>query len=308
MPRHPKGTTAGFKVKPRPRPKDLYGENEDLPVNHDWSHGKWTKDGDQWKPDPNGKQIIMSPIREQKDGEGTCAYHATSVCIEAAYNIKYNSDLPIQLSVQELLDCVKFKVENYKSSTRLKVILDWVVDNYLSLESDYKHTTGNLGSDCLGKGKGADWKAVTIMKKDFTDEEKEEVREKEVLRLVHEQPIIVVFDATNTFVEWSGKEIYRGVTIDDEEGASAITPKEDHEDLQKHAMLLVGYGTTEDGKTNYWIVRNSWGLSFGEGGYGKVARASSLPGGETLITKIFTVEAAKVKEKVPSMAQEQEDD
>jgi hypothetical protein len=38
-----------------------------------------------------------------------------------------------------------------------------------------------------------------------------------------------------------------------------------------HAMVLVGYGTTVDG-TPYWILRNSWGDSWGEAGYMRIRR------------------------------------
>ncbi|CAL1412806.1 unnamed protein product [Linum trigynum] len=87
------------------------------------------------------------------DEDCTNTYQATNVCNVTAHNIKYSSELSIQLSVQELLDYMNYKSVEYKDSARVEVILNWVVDNHFSLKENYLHTTGKLGINYLEKEK-----------------------------------------------------------------------------------------------------------------------------------------------------------
>ncbi|CAJ0953468.1 unnamed protein product, partial [Mesorhabditis belari] len=46
-----------------------------------------------------------------------------------------------------------------------------------------------------------------------------------------------------------------------------------------HAVAVMGYGTTDTG-IDYWLVRNSWGPTWGEDGYFKIRRGTNVAGCE----------------------------
>lgn len=75
---------------------------------------------------------------------------------------------------------------------------------------------------------------------------------------VRKQPVSVGIDAGGGFMS------YKGGVLDDSAGCDGEV---------NHGVLVVGF------TADYWIVKNSWGESWGESGYVRMARNSTKPGG-----------------------------
>merc|ERR1719262_1079710 len=89
-------------------------------------------------------------------------------------------------------------------------------------------------------------------------------------------PITVAIEPAMDFMYYKSG-VYRSVQKDkDEHKPSEEWVKVDH------AVLLVGWGVDKSGKEprKYWLVQNSWGPEWGEGGYIRMARGENESGVE----------------------------
>ncbi|KAM0961237.1 hypothetical protein ACFX13_020969 [Malus domestica] len=86
--------------------------------------------------------------------------------------------------------------------------------------------------------------------------------EADINKAVSMQPISVAIVASQAFQAYKG-----GLFTDDNCGTNL-----------NHAVTIIGYGTTED-DTPYWLIKNSWGTSWGENGYMKILRYADAPEG-----------------------------
>src|SRR3954462_3072055 len=65
-----------------------------------------------------------------------------------------------------------------------------------------------------------------------------------------------------------------------------------------HAVLIVGYGS--DGDEDYWIVKNSWGTSWGMEGYIYIKRNTNLTYGVCAINYMASYPTKESTEISPS--------
>jgi len=88
-----------------------------------------------------------------------------------------------------------------------------------------------------------------------------------LLQAVTQQPVSVSFSVGDGFQHYKGG-VYSGSC-----GPSL-----------NHAVTIIGYGISEEGM-KYWLVKNSYGESWGEKGYMRVLRESGDIGGQCGIAK-----------------------
>lgn len=84
------------------------------------------------------------------------------------------------------------------------------------------------------------------------------------LELVLRGPMAVAFEVYSDFMLYK-EGIYHHTGLQDD-----FNPFE----LTNHAVLLVGYGTDPESGEKFWIVKNSWGTSWGEDGYFRIRRGT----------------------------------
>ncbi|KAI3495353.1 hypothetical protein L1887_37677 [Cichorium endivia] len=79
--------------------------------------------------------------------------------------------------------------------------------------------------------------------------------EEALLQAVANQPVSIAIDSKGYGFKFYSSGVYDGTCGTDLD----------------HAVTAVGYGTTTDG-TKYWLMKNSWGASWGEEGYLRIKR------------------------------------
>jgi len=191
----------------------------------------------------------VTPVKNQQQC-GSCWAFSTTGAIEGAHAIKTGS--LVSLSEQQLVDCAGSYGNEGCSGGLMDQGFEYVIGNKgLCAEAAYPYKAAD------GSCKRTCEKVVTITGyKDVPAND-----EAALLAAVAGQPVSVAIEAdTEVF------QFYSGGVLD----SAACGTNLDH------GVLVVGYGT--DAGKDYWIVKNSWGASWGENGYIRLARNKNTCG------------------------------
>ncbi|XP_050300878.1 procathepsin L-like [Anthonomus grandis grandis] len=194
------------------------------------------------------KYNVVSRVKNQGHC-GACWAFATTGALEAQWARRTKK--LVSLSEQNLVDCSWFYGNHGCSGGWMENAIDYIINNHgIDTEQSYPYLARNFFCHYNPRAKGATASQVVLTKNELELQ----------AAVATVGPVAVAIEVSSNFYKYS-----RGVYDDDACGQNA-----------NHALLVVGYGV-EEGKP-YWLVKNSWGPSWGEEGYIKMVRNRNLCG------------------------------
>jgi len=207
----------------------------DLPADVDWRN-----------------KSIVTDIKDQKQC-GSCWAFSTTGSLEGQHAIKTKK--LVSLSEQNLVDCSMKQGNHGCMGGLMDFAFKYIKDNKgIDTEASYPYTA-KTGKKCLynATNSGANLTSwVDVKRGSETDLQK---------AVATVGPVSVAIDASRPTFHFYKKGIYHDFFC----SSSRLD----------HGVLAVGYGSANEtawGPKDFWLVKNSWGKTWGQAGYINMAR------------------------------------
>lgn len=189
-----------------------------------------------------------SHVKDQKNCGGCWAF-SSNAAVEGAWYIATNKKQSLSLSDQQIIDCTPFPAEQcsggnpaYAFAYMQEHAVCTVASYAFASNQGQRHSCQTSCTEAIPQGGVIGARSVPSG------------NAQTLMEAVSQQPVAVAIKASRALSSYhSGVFDNCGTSLD-------------------HSVLLVGYGT-EDGK-DYWLIQNSWGESWGQGGFGKLLRSA----------------------------------
>ncbi|CDR93851.1 hypothetical protein BBBOND_0101800 [Babesia bigemina] len=236
------------------RPMYMY-ENGRFIDTSMYSGSKNVDDGDIVHKDWRNTNAI-GPVVDQGSC-GSCWAVAVAGLVDAYRAITTGQRL--QHSVQQILDCTSQRYNCVRGGNQEKALV-YASTTGLCIEPAYPYLGRKTA--CREKTCGEKFKVDNIKRLNA--------------RMIQEHlrshgPVMIIIRLSRAFMHYSSG-IFDGSC----------------DSTLMHSVLIVGYGENTKRKTKYWIVKNSWGDRWGDGGYFKLHNLPLSPAGTPLFCGVDT--------------------